>query len=135
MCTGATCVGCGRTLHVNAAQWLLVVADLKIGVCIECPSIAKDWAFHSQLAQAVNDIGQDAIDDIDVNSQDICDLPRDPVACVGCGCDDYHTCRSVFGEPCSWLRVDYGSSTGVCSECYDSVEAWDKARREASTHE
>lgn len=46
-------------------------------------------------------------------------------SCIGCGCDDFHACD--FG--CWWLRVDYGAGLGVCSECEDRVEAWDRGDR------
>lgn len=45
--------------------------------------------------------------------------------CIGCGCDDNHAC----GEGCYWLRVDYPDGTGVCSECSEHVEAWDRGDR------
>jgi hypothetical protein len=43
-------------------------------------------------------------------------------SCIGCGCDDFHACP----DGCSWLRVDYDEGKGVCSECEEHVEAWDR---------
>ena len=51
--------------------------------------------------------------------------PHPIAVCVGCGCDDFHACESELG-PCRWLRVDYGLGLGVCSECPEHVEAWDR---------
>lgn len=45
--------------------------------------------------------------------------------CIGCGCDDNHNCT----DGCYWLRVDYRERKGVCSECEDHVEAWDRGDR------
>lgn len=45
--------------------------------------------------------------------------------CIGCGCDDNHACP--FG--CYWLRVDYQDGKGVCSECDEHCEAWDRGDR------
>lgn len=46
-------------------------------------------------------------------------------ACIGCGCDDFHACTGG----CYWLRVDYAERKGVCSECEEHVEAWDRGDR------
>jgi hypothetical protein len=45
--------------------------------------------------------------------------------CIGCGCDDNHACA----EGCWWLRVDHAAGKGICSECEDHVEAWDRGDR------
>lgn len=45
--------------------------------------------------------------------------------CIGCGCDDNHACYAG----CYWLRVDYTDRKGVCSECEEHVEAWDRDDR------
>lgn len=45
--------------------------------------------------------------------------------CIGCGCDDFHACEGG----CWWLRVDYVEGLGVCSECADREEAWDRGDR------
>lgn len=42
--------------------------------------------------------------------------------CVGCGCDDLHACAGG----CSWLRVDREAGVGVCSNCGDKLDAWDR---------
>lgn len=47
-------------------------------------------------------------------------------SCIGCGCDDFHACRP---DSCYWLRVDYNAGAGVCSECPEHVEAWDRGDR------
>ena len=45
--------------------------------------------------------------------------------CIGCGCDDRHACAAG----CWWLRVDYTTGTGVCSECRHHVERFDDGAR------
>lgn len=45
--------------------------------------------------------------------------------CIGCGCDDFHACP----DGCYWLRVDYSAGLGVCSECEEHAEAWDRGDR------
>lgn len=44
--------------------------------------------------------------------------------CVGCGCTDLCACNVIGG--CWWLDVDYDDGTGVCSECPDHLEAWQR---------
>lgn len=46
-------------------------------------------------------------------------------SCIGCGCDDFHACP--YG--CWWLRVCYETGQGVCSECENHLEAWDRGDR------
>ena len=50
---------------------------------------------------------------------------RPLASCTGCGCDDFHACPGG----CWWLRVDRGAGLGVCSECEDQVETWDRGER------
>jgi hypothetical protein len=40
--------------------------------------------------------------------------------CIGCGCDDHHTCElGVFGDvPCRWLCVNRPKGLGVCTCCH-----------------
>ncbi len=45
--------------------------------------------------------------------------------CIGCGCDDNCACEGG----CWWLRCDYNEGKGVCSECEDHVETWDRGDR------
>ena len=45
--------------------------------------------------------------------------------CIGCGCDDNHACE----DGCWWQRVDHKAGLGVCSECEDHAEAWDRGDR------
>jgi hypothetical protein len=45
--------------------------------------------------------------------------------CTGCGCDDFHACEGG----CYWLRLDRADGKGVCSECPEHVEAWDRDDR------
>lgn len=53
-----------------------------------------------------------------------------PIAtCIGCGCDDLHACVDSLLGPCSWLRVDYETGTGVCSECADEEARFDAGDR------
>lgn len=52
-------------------------------------------------------------------------IRADIVYCIGCGCDDRHAC--ALG--CWWLRVDYSTGTGVCSECRHHVERFDDGAR------
>jgi hypothetical protein len=47
----------------------------------------------------------------------------DQATCIGCGCDDNHACRP---NGCFWLRVDYRSGWGVCSQCGSRVADWDR---------
>lgn len=49
--------------------------------------------------------------------------------CIGCRCNDFRACVGVLGDPCSWLRVDYGARVGVCSECAEFVARWDAGDR------
>jgi len=50
--------------------------------------------------------------------------------CIGCGCDDHHACYDhERGHGCYWLRLDRSESKGVCSECEEHVEAWDRGDR------
>lgn len=50
--------------------------------------------------------------------------------CIGCGCTDAHACLDHATEqPCSWLKVDYSISRGVCSCCSSHLERWDKGER------
>ena len=44
--------------------------------------------------------------------------------CVKCGCHDLHACEAG----CYWLRVDYASKTGVCSECPSAIAEWESAK-------
>jgi hypothetical protein len=46
-------------------------------------------------------------------------------SCIGCGCDDFHACE----DGCHWLRVDYDEQKGVCNQCENLVEAWDRGDR------
>lgn len=56
--------------------------------------------------------------------------PVFPLAtCIGCGCNDLCACEGET-EPCFWLRLDRKNGLGVCSECPDQVEEWDKGDRE-----
>ena len=48
-------------------------------------------------------------------------------ACIGCGCDEFHSC----GEGCCWLRFDYAEGKGVCSACDEHLDAWDRGDRTA----
>lgn len=48
--------------------------------------------------------------------------------CIGCSCDDFHACQTEDG-PCSWLEVDYAAGLGVCSNCEEHIERWDKGDR------
>lgn len=45
--------------------------------------------------------------------------------CIGCGCDDFHACEGG----CYWLRVDRWDGKGVCSECLEHIDAWDRGDR------
>jgi hypothetical protein len=49
----------------------------------------------------------------------------DVATCIGCGCDDRHACEGG----CWWLRVDYDEGKGVCNQCEEHVEAWDRGDR------
>lgn len=45
-----------------------------------------------------------------------------PATCIGCGCDDNTACPGG----CYWLRLDRAEQRGVCSECEDFIEQWDR---------
>lgn len=45
--------------------------------------------------------------------------------CIGCGCDDNHACP----DGCYWLRLDRAEGLGVCSECDDHLDPWDRGDR------
>lgn len=50
--------------------------------------------------------------------------------CIGCGCDDFHACYDQERDAgCYWLRIDRRETKGVCSECADHVEDWDRGDR------
>jgi hypothetical protein len=50
--------------------------------------------------------------------------------CIGCGCDDNHACFDrEFCRGCYWIRLDRAEGKGVCSECEEHVEAWDRGDR------
>ncbi|HEY9017571.1 hypothetical protein [Thiomicrospira sp.] len=50
--------------------------------------------------------------------------------CIGCGCTDSRACiEPGSGHPCSWLRVDRQSGSGVYSCCKKHVERWDEGKR------
>lgn len=50
--------------------------------------------------------------------------------CIGCGCDDLHACYDeAAGQPCSWLKVDYGAGLGVCSACPEHLARWQAGDR------
>jgi hypothetical protein len=50
--------------------------------------------------------------------------------CIGCGCDDDHACFDrELCRGCWWLRLDRAEGKGVCSECENHVEAWDRGDR------
>ncbi len=46
--------------------------------------------------------------------------------CLGCGCTDSRACLPLVGDPCHWLRVDYKLGIGVCSECPEKIEEFEK---------
>lgn len=48
-----------------------------------------------------------------------------PAVCIGCGCDDNIGCP----EGCWWLRLDRQADLGVCSNCEEHAEAWDRGDR------
>jgi hypothetical protein len=52
-------------------------------------------------------------------------MSRELATCIGCGCDDNHACE----DGCWWLRCDYVAGLGVCSQCEEHVEAWDRGDR------
>lgn len=51
--------------------------------------------------------------------------PGQVASCIGCGCDDHHACNGG----CWWLHVDYEVGLGVCSQCEEHVEAWERGDR------
>lgn len=53
------------------------------------------------------------------------DIRSSVAVCIGCGCDDNHACAAR----CWWLRLDREHQEGVCSECEEHVEAWDRGDR------
>lgn len=46
--------------------------------------------------------------------------------CIGCGCSDNYACVNNEGVPCHWLKVDYKLGLGVCSECANKLDEWEK---------
>lgn len=38
------------------------------------------------------------------------------IACVQCGCDDFHACATPIG-PCAWVTVEANGREGLCSGC------------------
>lgn len=58
------------------------------------------------------------------------DDDEDLVICIGCGCDDLHSCEvDDDGNACHWLRVDEEQLLGVCSECPEHVARFDAGDR------
>lgn len=50
--------------------------------------------------------------------------------CIGCGCDDFNACYDEMRDcGCHWIRVDRETGEGVCSECQEHAEAWDRGDR------
>jgi hypothetical protein len=47
--------------------------------------------------------------------------------CIGCGCDDFHACSP---EGCSWIKVNYASGQGVCSNCENHLARWEMKQRQ-----
>lgn len=45
-------------------------------------------------------------------------------ACIGCGCNDFRACE----KRCSWLRVNYATGRGVCSNCAGWIPAFDSGK-------
>jgi hypothetical protein len=59
--------------------------------------------------------------------------PRKPpglAVCIGCGCDDNHACAGAVGEPCHWVRIDRDAGIGLCSECIEHSQRWDRGDRQ-----
>jgi len=58
--------------------------------------------------------------------------PVQPVgaSCIGCNCHDFDACITDAGQPCSWLVVDYKQQAGVCSECPEYLEQFDRQYRQ-----
>lgn len=51
---------------------------------------------------------------------------RDSAFCIGCACHDLHACD----VGCAWLRVEYQTARGVCSECEAHLARWDSGDRD-----
>lgn len=61
-------------------------------------------------------------------SQQVVSIKYKKATCIGCGCNDFHACQTEEG-PCSWLEVDYTMGRGVCSNCEEYLERWNKGDR------
>lgn len=61
-------------------------------------------------------------------SQQVVSIKYKKANCIGCGCNDFHACETEDG-PCSWLEVDYAAGLGVCSNCEEHLERWNKGHR------
>jgi hypothetical protein len=48
------------------------------------------------------------------------------IKCLGCGCDDDHTCHDALGDPCRWIRISPTLGLGLCSECEDHLADYKK---------
>lgn len=51
-----------------------------------------------------------------------------PARCIGCGCDDHHSCDTDYGK-CTWIIVDRALKVGVCSGCEAALQAWQQGHR------
>lgn len=98
--------------------------------------VVESWEYSAEHCETCG-CGQDpdGFDDDDLGILEAGDLFDAPdadrrqvgqrAACIGCGCDDDHACP----DGCYWLRVDYEAGAGVCSECEQHLEAWDRGDR------
>ena len=50
--------------------------------------------------------------------------PSQLATCIGCGCDDNHSCSPI----CEWLAVDRAAHRGVCSSCEHRVSDFEAMR-------
>lgn len=66
-------------------------------------------------------------------------IPGEAV-CLSCHCTDSRACLGVYGDPCSWVEVDYEMGIGICSECshdlwlYHGVMGQDNRRARCRQH-
>lgn len=93
------------------------------GACY-CHGDIDDCAVETEEFAWEHCEGCGCTDDIDDTDMTMTGGPQ-VASCIGCGCDDFHAC----GHGCWWMRVDYAAGLGVCSQCPEHIEAWDRGDR------
>ena len=91
------------------------------------------WAFIYPIDELVEQVERFGLTEItpaiDANADRAPQMTA-PTSCIGCGCTDRWACRGG----CWWLVVDRAMGRGVCSNCGDSMKAWEAQRATGNAH-